>query len=81
MNFPESAFAQFMSRIEGRLLRVVVGIALICLGFLNRGQTWGLVVLIVGFVPLIAGTFNLCLLSPLFGGPLSGVKILACRRG
>lgn len=80
MSFAESAFAQFMSRAEGRILRVVAGLALIAWGYTHREETLGAVLLAFGFVPLVAGAFNLCLLSPLFGGPLSGRKILACKR-
>jgi hypothetical protein len=80
MSFAESAFAQFMSRTEGRILRVVVGLAMIAWGFTHRGQTAGMVLLVVGFVPLVLGTFNLCLISLLLGGPFAGTKILASKR-
>jgi hypothetical protein len=31
--------------------------------------------MVVGLVPLLAGAFDVCLLSPLFGGPLSGEAV------
>lgn len=66
------AFAKFMSGTSGRLLRAVVGVALILAGFLWIGGTVGVIVGLVGFVPLAAGVFNFCLLAPLFGAYFSG---------
>lgn len=79
MRFAESAFAQFIASGAGRLLRVVVGLALIAWGFSLRDTGAGLALMAVGLVPLAAGAFDLCLLSPLLGGPLSGQKIRAAR--
>jgi len=35
----------------------------------------GIVVAVIGAVPLLAGVFDFCVFAPLFGGPLSGSKI------
>jgi hypothetical protein len=77
MAFAQSAFAQFFASSAGRVLRVVAGLALIGSGYTLRGQTSGLVLMVVGLVPLLAGAFDVCLLSPLFGGPMSGRAIRA----
>jgi len=58
-------FVTFMSSSTGRLLRVVVGLALIVLGLSLGGS--GLVWVAVGLVPVAAGVGNFCLLAPLFG--------------
>ena len=73
-SFGRSGFAQFMSSTAGRLLRVVAGIAIIGWGYTARGTTTGLVLMVVGLVPLLAGIFNWCFISVLLGGPLSGAR-------
>jgi len=34
----------------------------------------------IGLVPLLAGTFDVCVFSRLFGGPFSGSAIRACAK-
>jgi hypothetical protein len=74
-SFGQSAFARFVNTTAGRLARVVVGLALIGWGYTMRGDTSGIVLMVVGLVPLAAGVFNLCLISGLLGGPLSGARV------
>ena len=69
------AFARFMSRPIGRIIRVVVGLALIALGFWMGGVA-GLAIGIVGLAPVAAGVFNFCLVGPVVGGYFSGKKNL-----
>ncbi len=70
-------FAQFMSSPMGRIARIVAG-ALISLAglFLIQGAL-GVVVALIGLVPLVAGAMDVCLLAPLFGAPLKGVDVRA----
>ena len=70
-------FAKFMSNSLGRGLRIVVGLALIAIGLLSVGGAGGLILAIVGAVPLLAGIFDVCLFAPLFGGPLKGAEARA----
>lgn len=70
-------FVAFMASRAGRIARIVAGIALIALGLLVMKDTAGIVVAIIGVVPLLAGAFDFCLFAPLFGNPLSGSKIRA----
>ncbi|MEJ2239869.1 MAG: DUF2892 domain-containing protein [Gemmatimonadales bacterium] len=74
-SFGRSSFAKFVNTPAGRLVRVVVGIALIALGYTSRGSTMGIILMVVGLVPLTAGAFNLCLISALLGGPISGARV------
>jgi hypothetical protein len=46
-----------------RILRIVVGLALIATVFLGPLGVWGW----IGVVPLLTGTFNFCPLYPLIG--------------
>lgn len=74
MNFARTGFAQFMAGGRGRLLRFVAGVALITLGIIV-GDAAGIVLMVVGAVPLLAGAFDFCVITALFGGPLSGARI------
>jgi len=62
----------FMSSTAGRALRIVAGIILIALGLLVVQGTWGLVLAVVGLVPLAAGVFNFCGIAPLLKAPFWG---------
>ena len=42
------------------------------------GGTTGSILAVIGLVPLLAGTFDVCVFSRLFGGPFSGTAIRAC---
>lgn len=68
-------FCTFMASGTGRIVRIVAGIALILVGLMVMKGTWGIVVAVVGLVPLVAGLFDFCVFAPLFGCPMSGPKI------
>jgi uncharacterized membrane protein HdeD (DUF308 family) len=70
-------FVKFMASTTGRIVRIVAGVVLIVLGVWVIGGTAGIIVVIVGAVPLLAGVFDFCVFAPLFGAPLSGPKIRA----
>jgi Protein of unknown function (DUF2892) len=69
------AFVGFMQSAAGRLGRIVVGAALIVLGVVVVGGAWGIVLAVVGAVPLLAGLLGACLFAPLFGYTLSGTLV------
>ncbi len=75
------AFTSFMSSAAGRILRIVVGLGLIGWGvFLiatASNLTVGIILVVVGLVPLVAGLADVCIFAPLFGAPLSGAKVRA----
>lgn len=68
-------FAAFMAGPIGRLARVVVGLVLIAVG-LATGGTGGIILAVVGLVPLAMGVMNRCLISPLIGAPWRGQDAL-----
>ena len=68
-------FAKFMSSELGRRLRIVMGLALMVIGLFSVGGTGGLILAIVGAVPLLAGALDVCLFAPLFGAPLKGAEV------
>jgi hypothetical protein len=70
-------FVTFMASSAGRITRIVAGAILIAIGLLWLNGTAGIIVAIIGLVPLTAGVFDFCVFAPLFGAPLSGPKIRA----
>jgi uncharacterized membrane protein HdeD (DUF308 family) len=71
-------FVKFMASRNGRITRIVAGAVLILLGFfVVENTTTGIILMVVGLVPLLAGIFDYCLLAPLFGAPINGAKIRA----
>lgn len=66
-------FARFMASPAGRGVRVVAGVALIAVGlFALNASTLGVILAVVGVVPLVAGLADFCVFAPLFGGPFKG---------
>ena len=74
-SFAKSGFAKFINTPTGRIVRIIAGLVLIVWGYTQNGGIGGIVLIIIGLIPLAAGTFNLCLISALLGGTISGAKI------
>lgn len=75
-----NGFCTFMASMTGRIVRIVAGIVLIAVGLAWIRGVWGIILAIVGVVPLAAGVLDFCVFAPLFGCPLSGPKIRAGAR-
>ncbi|MBL8152696.1 MAG: DUF2892 domain-containing protein [Anaerolineae bacterium] len=69
------AFARFMAGPIGRLARIIAGVVLIVLG-LQAGGTGGIILAVVGVLPILAGVLNVCLIAPIIGAPFSGKAAL-----
>jgi hypothetical protein len=65
----------FLTSMNGRILRGVVGIILIAIGLLAFGGLVRWILVIVGLVPLAAGIFDWCVFAPLFGRPFKGADL------
>ena len=81
--FASSGFGQFMASKAGRVLRVVAGAGMIAGGLVLRDDgstTGGTVLAAAGAIPLSAGLFDVCYISPLFGGPFRGKDIRAAGK-
>jgi len=74
-----NAFIKFMASPVGRVVRIVVGILLIAIGLWAVKGTAGIILAIIGLVPLAAGVFDFCLIAPLFGAPFSGSKVRGAK--
>lgn len=73
--FACSPFARFINSRTGRIARVIAGAALIIWGLTHLGQGHAYLYIVAGLFPLAAGAFDLCLISPLLGGPIAGDKV------
>ncbi len=71
----------FLASPVGRVVRIVVGLALILVGlFVIEGPlSW--VLEMVGLVPLLAGVFDVCVFAPLFGLPFVGSRLRQALEG
>jgi hypothetical protein len=69
-----NSFVTFMQSMTGRILRIAVGVALIAIGLLIVKDGWGVVLAVIGLVPLLAGLGGVCLVAPLFGFTLTGQR-------
>ena len=56
----------FMQGTFGRVLRVVLGLALIYIGLAVVGGTAGIVIAVIGIVPIVMGAWGPCLLGFVF---------------
>lgn len=70
-------FVFFLASNTGRIVRIMGGLALVVWGRFGLSGTTALVVMLIAAVPLLAGTFDICVFAPFFGAPLSGPKIRA----
>lgn len=78
--FASSFLGQFLASTAGRWTRAIAGAALIA-GGVWLGGIAGYAIAVVGLVPLLAGIFDKCVFSRLFGGPFDGAQIRAMGRG
>ena len=78
--FNRSGFARFVNSSAGRVFRLVVGTGFLVVGYLFREQTLGVIAMVFSILPLSAGVFDLCYVSAILGGPLSGAKIRELQR-
>jgi len=74
-SFARTGFARFVNSPAGRIARVIAGLGLIGWGYTQRAGSAGIVFMVVGLIPLAAGAFDLCLISALLGGPISGARV------
>ncbi len=65
-----AGLVNFMNTAIGRILRIVLGLALIWLGILGpmAGTTGGVIVAVIGIVPIVMGIWGRCLLGFLPSG-------------
>ncbi|MDO9184960.1 MAG: DUF2892 domain-containing protein [Bacteroidia bacterium] len=65
---------KFMTSTSGKAVRIVIGLVLIAWGVYFATNTPNWILIIIGLIPLSAGTFNFCILAPFFGYSLNGAE-------
>lgn len=74
-SFNRSGFSRFLNCPAGRIFRVLAGIGFLVVGYVYRGHALGVLSMAWSVLPLSAGALDLCYISALLGGPVSGAKI------
>ena len=73
--FNRSGLSRFLNSRAGRVFRIVAGIGFLVVGYVYRDNALGVLSMVWSLLPLTAGAFDICYISVLLGGPLSGAKI------
>jgi len=73
--FNRSGFSRFLNSPAGRGFRLAAGAGFLVVGYVYRHHTLGAVSMAWSALPLSAGALDICYISALLGGPLSGAKI------
>ena len=74
-DFNRSPFSHFINSAAGRVFRVSAGAAFLIAGYAFRAHRRGVLSMLWSILPLTAGGFDLCYISAVLGGPLSGRTI------
>lgn len=74
-------FSRFMATGVGRGIRIAGGATLIAIGLLRVRNERGTLLALVGLVPLLAGTFNVCVLAPLLRVSFKGSDVRGRNEG
>lgn len=77
--FNRSWFSRFINSRAGRVFRLAAGSAFLVAGLIFRAHPLGVVSLVWSLFPLTAGGFDLCYISAVLGGPVSGRVIRASQ--
>lgn len=77
--FNRSGFSRFINSPAGRLFRLVAGAGFLIVGWVYRDHPLGLLSMAWSVLPLSAGALDICWISAVLGGPLSGPTIRSLR--
>jgi len=73
--FNRSGVSKFLNSPAGRIFRWVAGTGFLTVGYIYRGHALGVLSMVWGALAMIAGAFDICFISVVLGGPLSGPRI------
>ncbi len=74
-SFNQSGFSKFLNSPAGRIFRLAAGTGFLVIGYVYRKHALGVLSMVWSVLPLSAGAFDICYVSAVLGGPLSGAKI------
>ncbi|MEJ2266894.1 MAG: DUF2892 domain-containing protein [Anaerolineales bacterium] len=66
---------RFLASNVGRWVRIIAGVVLILGGSWLIEGIWSWILIIVGFIPFVAGVFDWCFFAPIFGFPFNGEQL------
>jgi len=78
--FNHSGLSKFLNSPAGRIFRLVAGAGFLAVGYVYRGHVLGVLSMLWGALAMSAGAFDICFISVVLGGPLSGAKIRSKQR-
>jgi len=78
--FNRSGFSRFLNSPAGRVFRLIAGTGFLVVGYLFRDHPLGVISMLWSVLPLSAGALDICYVSAVLGGPLSGAKIREAQR-
>ena len=67
-------FIAFVTSIQGRMARVVMGLVLLSMGLLVLQPPLGTVLALIALIPIAGGVFDFCLAGVAMGYPFQGAK-------
>lgn len=73
--FNQSGFSRFINSSSGRFFRLIAGAGFLVVGYLFRDNPIGVLAMVWSIIPLSAAALDICYISAILGGPLSGAKI------
>jgi Protein of unknown function (DUF2892) len=73
--FNQSGFSKSLNSPTGRIVRLAAGAGFLVVGYVHRGHALGVLSVAWGVLPLSAGALDICYISAVLGGPLSGAEI------
>ena len=71
----QSGTSKFLNQPAGRMFRLVAGNAFLVAGYVYQEHALGVLSMAWSVLPLSAGALDICYISAVLGGPLSGAKI------
>lgn len=73
--FNRTGLSRFLNGPAGRVFRVGAGLGFLALGYACRHHGLGVASMLWSVLPLTAGGLDVCYISAVLGGPLSGARI------
>ena len=73
--FNRSLLSRFLNSSAGRIFRLAAGAGFLMVGYAYRHHALGVLSMAWSVLPLSAGAFDICYISAVLGGPLSGAKL------
>lgn len=74
-SFNKSDFSKMLNSPKGRLFRLASGLGFLAIGCATRRSGAGKLSMIWSLLPLSAAILDLCYVSAVLGGPISGKEI------